>query len=63
MVVYRLEDAVEFFLAGASAIQIGSAIGDNWINVFSDINNGIISYMERNGFSKIEDMVGIAKKS
>jgi len=56
------EDAVEFFLAGASAIQIGSAIGDNWINAFSDINNGIISYMKRNGFSKIEDMVGIAKK-
>ena len=57
------EDAVEFFLAGASAIQIGSAIADNWINAFSDINNGIISYMERNGFSKIEDMVGLAKKS
>jgi len=57
------EDAVEFFLAGASAIQIGSAIGDNWVDVFSDINNGIISYMKRNGFSKIEDIVGIAKKS
>jgi len=57
------EDAVEFFLAGASAIQIGSAIGDNWVDVFTDINNGIISYMKRNGFSKIEDMVGIAKKS
>ena len=28
------EDAIEFFLAGASAIQLGSAIGDNWINVF-----------------------------
>ncbi len=57
------EDAVEFFLAGASAIQLGSAVGDNWIGVFDDINNGIISYMKRNGFSKIEDMVGIAKKS
>jgi len=57
------EDAVEFFLAGASAIQIGSAVGDNWIDVFNDINNGIISYMKRNDFSKIEDMVGIAKKS
>ena len=56
------EDAVEFFLAGASAIQIGSAVGDNWIDAFNDINNGIISYMKRNGFSKIEDMVGIAKK-
>jgi dihydroorotate dehydrogenase (NAD+) catalytic subunit len=57
------EDAVEFFLAGASAIQLGSAIGDNWIDVFNDINNGIISYMKRNSFSKIEDMIGLAKKS
>jgi len=57
------EDAVEFFLAGASAIQIGSAVGDNWIDVFNDINNGIISYMKRNSFSKIGDMIGIAKKS
>ena len=56
------EDAVEFFLAGASAIQLGSAIGDNWIDIFNDLNNGIISYMKRNGFSKIEDMVGLAKK-
>jgi len=57
------EDAIEFFLAGASAIQLGSAVGDNWIDVFDDINNGIISYMKRNGFSKIDDMVGLAKKS
>ncbi len=57
------EDAVEFFLAGASAIQLGSAVGDNWIDVFNDINNGIISYMKRNGFSKIQDLVGLAKKS
>lgn len=57
------EDAVEFFLAGASAVQIGSAVGDNWLEVFDDINNGIISYMKRNNFSKIEDMIGLAKKS
>jgi dihydroorotate dehydrogenase (NAD+) catalytic subunit len=29
------EDAVEFFLAGASAIQIGSAVGDRWVDVFN----------------------------
>ncbi|QUC64948.1 dihydroorotate dehydrogenase [Nitrosopumilus sp. K4] len=57
------EDAVEFFLAGASSIQLGSAIGDNWINVFDDINNGIKKYMNEHGFSKIEEMVGLAKKS
>ena len=57
------EDAVEFFLAGASAVQLGSAIGDNWIGVFDDINKGILHYMERKGFTTIKEMVGLAKKS
>ena len=57
------EDAVEFFLAGASAIQLGSAVGDNWIDVFSEINKGIIQYMKRKNYSSIKDMVGLAKKS
>ncbi len=56
------EDAVEFILAGASAVQIGSAIGEKWIGVFSEINDGISKYMEKKGFSKIKEMVGIAKK-
>ena len=57
------EDAVEFILAGSSAIQLGSAIGDNWLNVFNDINQGILQYMKRKGYSKINEMVGLAKKS
>ncbi|MGY5149402.1 MAG: dihydroorotate dehydrogenase [Candidatus Nitrosopumilus sp. bin_68KS] len=57
------EDAVEFFLAGASAIQLGSAVGDNWIDVFGEINNGILEYMKRKNYSSIKDMVGLAKKS
>ena len=56
------EDAIEFFLAGASAIQIGSAIGDNWINVFNDINKGILQYMKQKNYSTINEMVGLAKK-
>ncbi len=57
------EDAIEFFLAGASAVQLGSAIGDNWVGVFDEINKGIIQYMERKGFSTIKEMAGLAKKS
>jgi dihydroorotate dehydrogenase (NAD+) catalytic subunit len=57
------EDAVEFILAGSSAIQLGSAIGDNWMHVFNDINQGILQYMKRKGYSKIDEMVGLAKKS
>ena len=56
------QDAVEFFLAGASAIQIGSAVGDRWLEVFNEINEGITNYMKENEFSKIEEMIGIAKK-
>jgi len=56
------EDAIEFILAGSSAVQIGSALVDKWIGVFPEINNGISKYMEKKGFSKIREMVGIAKK-
>lgn len=56
------DDAVEFILAGASAVQVGSAIGDRWIDVFSEINDGIANYMKKKGFSKIQEMVGLAKR-
>jgi dihydroorotate dehydrogenase (NAD+) catalytic subunit len=55
------EDAVEFILAGASAVQIGSAVGDGWIDVFSQINDGIANYMKKKGYSKISEMVGLAR--
>ena len=56
------EDAIEFFLAGASAIQLGSAIGDKWVNVFDEINKGILEYMKQKNYSTIDEMVGLAKK-
>lgn len=56
------EDAVEFILGGASAVQIGSALAERWTGVFPEINRGIASYMERKNFQKVGDMVGIAKK-
>jgi dihydroorotate dehydrogenase (NAD+) catalytic subunit len=56
------EDAIEFILAGASAVQIGSILVDKWVGVFSEINGGISKYMEKKNFSKIKEMVGIAKK-
>ncbi len=56
------DDAVEFFLAGASAVQVGSAVGEKWTGVFSEINGGISKYMEQKNYKKISEMVGIAKK-
>jgi dihydroorotate dehydrogenase (NAD+) catalytic subunit len=51
-------DAAEYIMAGASAFQVGSAIGNN-INVFEDINAGLVKFMEGHGYSSIEKMVGV----
>lgn len=56
------EDAVEFILAGASAVQLGSVLGDKWIDTFDEINRGIKKYMERKNFTKIEEMIGRASR-
>lgn len=50
-------DAIEFFLAGASAVQIGTA---NFIDpsISVKIVHGINQYLEENGFSSICDIVG-----
>ena len=57
------QDAVEFILAGASAIQIGSAVGDHWIDIFDTINQGMRKYMQNKNFHSIKEMVGTATKS
>ena len=57
------QDAVEFILAGASAVQFGSVLGEHWTEVFAEINNGIKNYMEKNGYAKMSEMIGNAKRS
>jgi dihydroorotate dehydrogenase (NAD+) catalytic subunit len=58
--IMNTTDAIEFFLAGASAIQIGTA---NFINpaVSLEIVDGINSYMDQNGFTSVTDLVGALK--
>ena len=53
------QDAVEFIMAGCTAVQIGTANFNN-PNATVEIINGLKAYMERKGFSKIEDFRGIA---
>lgn len=56
--IMNAEDAIEFFLAGASAIQVGTA---NFIDpaVTIKITEGINDYLDKNGFQKIQDIVGL----
>ena len=57
------QDAVEFILAGASAVQFGSVLGEHWTEVFAEINDGIKNYIDKNGYSKMSEMIGNAKRS
>ncbi len=53
-------DAVEFLLAGASAVQVGTAIALDEPGVFQDINRGIAGYLKTKGYGSVEDIVGLS---
>lgn len=55
------QDAVEFFLAGASAVQVGTA---NFYNpkAVEEITTGLKAYLEEMGYSHISQLVGNLKE-
>ena len=53
-------DAAEYIMAGASAFQVGSAIGYEGVDVFERINEGLLAFMEEYGYDSIASMVGAA---
>lgn len=60
--VYSWDNAVEFMLAGASAIQMGSVIGEKWLDAFKDVTDGLRSYLAKKGMKSVRELVGIAHK-
>ena len=58
--IYTFEDVVEFIYAGAGAVQIGTAIMDEGVEVFGKINNDLEAFMKEKGYSSIDEMVGLA---
>jgi len=54
------EDAVEYFMAGASAVQIGSAVYYRGPEVFKHICKEINVWMDAHGYTKIAELVGVA---
>jgi dihydroorotate dehydrogenase (NAD+) catalytic subunit len=55
-------DAVEFLLAGASAVQIGTAVSLNGPNVFRRVALGIDKYLKSKHFTKVEHIVGLSHR-
>ncbi len=54
------EDAIEFLMAGASAVQVGTATFAN-PNAAIDVLDGIITYMKSQGVNRVTDLIGVAK--
>ncbi len=55
------EDAVEFIMAGASALQVGTATFAN-PNAMIEIIDGLAAFMKRKGYRTIEEMRGLIQK-
>jgi dihydroorotate dehydrogenase (NAD+) catalytic subunit len=53
-------DAVEFMMAGAAAVEIGSAVYDD-IGVFAAVSMGLSDYLDRKGL-KPKDLIGMSSR-
>jgi len=54
------EDALEYIMAGASAVQIGTGIYYRELDVFKKICREIESWMKKHDVKKLSDLIGVA---
>ncbi len=54
------EDAIEYIMAGASAVQVGTAVMKYGRAVFRKIGEDMLSFMKAEGFDTVQDMKGAA---
>ena len=53
------EQAIEFFLAGATSLQIGTSLYQGF-DVVKKINTGISNYLTKNNFKNISEIKGLS---
>ncbi|MEM2110073.1 MAG: dihydroorotate dehydrogenase [Candidatus Odinarchaeota archaeon] len=54
-------DALEFIMAGASAIQIGTALIRGY-HIIENVKKGLLQYMRKNNIKTISEIVGLSHK-
>ncbi len=55
--VYEAKDAIEFLLAGATAVAVGTATFTNPSTV-AEVYDGIVAYCEKHGFKSVAELTG-----
>ena len=56
------QDVIEYMIAGASAVQIGSVLGSKGPRIFNQITKALKNYIERKNLKNISEIIGIAHK-
>jgi dihydroorotate dehydrogenase (NAD+) catalytic subunit len=60
--VSNWRDAVEYMLAGASAVEIGTAVMHGGFEVYGKVNDGVEKYLKDNGLASVKEAVGLAHR-
>ena len=55
------EDALEFLMAGASAVEIGTAVRLRGIGVFERVSGEIEAFMKEEGYKNLQEIIGAAQ--
>ena len=55
--VYEAKDAIEFLLAGATAVAVGTAMFSN-PGVVVEVCDGVVEYCEKHGFKSVSELTG-----
>lgn len=55
-------DAAEFFLMGASSVQVCTAVMHYGYRIVDEMNEGLLEYLRQNGMKRPTDLTGIAAK-
>ncbi len=58
--IYDWRDAAELILAGAKALQIGTALVDKGLEVFHEVLSGLAWWLHEKGFKSLSEAVGLA---
>jgi dihydroorotate dehydrogenase (NAD+) catalytic subunit len=61
--VSNWRDAAEFLLAGASAVQVGTALAMEDLSVFQNINKGLDAYLKKKGYGNVKEIVGLSHQT
>lgn len=59
--ITKAEDAIKHFLAGAAAVQIGTALLWHGPKIFEEIWQGVQNWLAENGYSSLKEIIGAVK--